>query len=222
MTDRSHPERAEPQDQDMNESSRRKFLLGAASLAAGALASETASAAGGASDAGIGCEDRRGGLIVGPDGRVRCCDKPTIEEANRYAGAMLASALSTVYREKLLTFGSSAGASINWKDYSAEQKSTMLGDTWNALKEAGALPDKNVKYVVLSSEQFENNVYFMQEESEKVLRLPSILFFPFWPLDTDARFKGDVEQILQADTVLTANAALQAAAQTVQSHICGM
>lgn len=218
MTDKQQPESVEPEDKEPNESSRRRFLLGAATLAAGAIAAEKAAAGEESSLSSVGCGERRGGLIIGPDGRIQCCSKPTFEEAKRYAGAMWVAALSSSYRDRLLTFGPLSSASINWKTYTPQQRSDMLNETWEALDAAGAKPDPKVKYVVLSSEQFETQVYFMQEASEKVLRLPDTVLFPFGPLET----KGDVKHLLDSEKLLTKDVIMDAAAQTLQSHICGM
>jgi len=162
MTDKQQPESVEPEDKEPNESSRRRFLLGAATLAAGAIAAEKAVA-------GDSC-DR--GLVIGTNGIPVRLFPPSREEATRFANAFVMATLSQDYRKRLLTF--EEGASIRWADYS-DKREEMLKETREALKDAGFDVDPKIDYVILSNDQFENQGYVMKSENELVRRLPDRL-----------------------------------------------
>jgi hypothetical protein len=158
---------------------------------------------------------RPGGIIIGPDGTVRCCFKASDQERKLFAGVMIAAALHEDYRDLLLTF--TEGQSTNWNDYTSSKRTAMLADTRKALKDKIDPLDPNyikekTPYVVLSNSQFESKAYVMKEEEEVVLRLPDVLVAAA-ALMIAGRPPKEVEKN---------QALLSSAMLAIHSHICGM
>jgi len=231
MTDKLQPESMEPEDKEPNASSRRKFLLGAATLAAGAVTTDVATAGAGACGTAGKCEAPTGGVIVGPDGKIQCCTHPDATEALKYHKVMWRAAWDSTYRERLLTFGEAA-TSVDWSQFDQQKRDTMLGETLAALREESVPLDPMRLYVVLSSKQFDDNVYFMKDACEVVLRLPNSLCMPYgnaaFLAQVSAQMKqaGDPKQEGRSpwpeSLDFTEDVKQQIAVATIQSHVCGM